>query len=68
MQSKPVNRPVPARPAPQFCANARQVVTDPARYRDRPIIRRLAWIALMAERGNAVDQLRLAQMQAGMAR
>lgn len=63
MQTNPETRPIPACPAPAFCAAARQIVNDPATYNDRPIARRLAWIALLAERGKSADQARLAMMQ-----
>jgi hypothetical protein len=43
-------------------ADARRVVANPEQYADRPILRRLAWMALMADRGQRVDQNRLAQM------
>lgn len=65
MQTNPETRPIPARPAAAFCDAARQIVNDPATYAAHPIARRLAWIALMAERGKSADQARLAQMQSG---
>ena len=46
----------------QFCADARQVVANPEQYADRPLLRRLAWMTLMTERGNMTDQRRLAEM------
>jgi len=49
-------------PSPHFCADARQVVENPEQYADRPLLRRLAWMTLMTERGNVVDQDRLARM------
>ena len=52
-------RPVPA---PMFAAHARQVVANPEQYAHRPLLRRLAWVALMTQRGLAVDQARLAAM------
>lgn len=51
-----------AKPSAQFCADARQVVANPEQYADRPLLRRLAWMTLMTERGLAVDQNRLAAM------
>jgi len=51
-----------ARPTPVFCANARQVVANPEQYANRPLLRRLAWMVLMAERGQVVDQNSLAGM------
>ncbi len=51
-----------ARPTPRFLADARQVVANPELYADRPLLRRLAWAALMAERRNMVDQDCLAAM------
>lgn len=51
-----------AQPTPQFCADARQVVANPEQYADRPLLRRLAWMTLMIERGNVVDQSQLAAM------
>lgn len=47
---------------PRISADARRVVANPEQYADRPILRRLAWMALMADRGQRVDQNRLAQM------
>jgi len=44
-------------------AHALAVVTDPARYADKPFLRLGAWHALMGERGQRVNQLRLTQMQ-----
>jgi hypothetical protein len=55
-----------ARPTPVFCANARQVVANPEQYADRPLLRRLAWMVLMAERGRVVDQNILAGMPVEM--
>jgi hypothetical protein len=57
----PPKLPTP-RPTAEFCANARQVVANPEQYSDRPLLRRLAWMTLMTERGNMVDQSRLAKM------
>lgn len=51
-----------ARPSPEFCANARQVVANPEQYADRPLLRRLAWMTLMTSRGKIVEQTRLAGM------
>jgi len=51
-----------ARPTPRFLADARQVVANPELYADRPLLRRLAWAALMAERRSMVDQDCLASM------
>lgn len=42
--------------------DARQVVANPEQYRTRPLLRRLAWAALMQQRGHRVDQARLAEM------
>lgn len=49
-------------PTTQFCTDARQVVANPEQYHDRPLLRRLAWMTLMTERGKVVDQDRLARM------
>lgn len=46
----------------QLCADARQVVANPEQYAHRPLLRRLAWMTLMTERGHMIDQGRLAQM------
>lgn len=46
----------------QFCADARRVVANPEQYADRPLLRRMAWATLMAERGHSVNQERLARM------
>ncbi|MFB9149559.1 hypothetical protein [Roseovarius ramblicola] len=43
-------------------SDARRVVANPEQFAHRPLLRRLAWVALMTQRGNAVDQTRLAQM------
>lgn len=51
-----------AQPSPQFLADARQVVANPERYAHRPMLRRLAWEALMTGRGRQVDARRLAEM------
>lgn len=51
-----------AQPTTQFCADARQVVANPEQYADRPLLRRLAWMTLMTERGRIVDQDRLSRM------
>lgn len=51
-----------AQPTPQLCADARRVAANPEQYADRPLLRRLAWMTLMTERGTIVDQTRLAQM------
>jgi len=51
-----------ARPTRRFLADARQVVANPELYANRPLLRRLAWATLMAGRGCAVDQTRLAAM------
>lgn len=51
-----------AQPTEQFCTDARQVVANPEQYADRPLLRRLAWMTLMAERGRIVDQDRLSRM------
>lgn len=61
----PTHRPIPACPAPAFCAAARLIVNNPGYYAGRPIARRLAWTVLMAERGKDCDQSRLAMMQSG---
>lgn len=52
----------PALPSPSFNADARRVAANPERYADRPLLRRLAWVALMAARGRKVDQSQLARM------
>lgn len=51
-----------ASPSTQLCADARQVVENPEQYAHRPLLRRLAWMTLMNERGYMIDQQRLAQM------
>ncbi len=51
-----------ARPTPQFLADARQVVANPELYADRPLLRRLAWAALIADRRRALNQECLAAM------
>ena len=43
-------------------ADALHIVTHPELYHDRAILRRLAWVVLMQERGGRVDQARLARM------
>lgn len=43
-------------------AHARQVVGNPEQYAHRPMLRRMAWMILMDDRGCAVDQGKLAQM------
>lgn len=48
---------------PTLQLDAREVVNDPARFADRPSLRRLAWVILMSERGHRVNQLRVAVMQ-----
>lgn len=53
-----------AQPTPQFCADARQVVTNPEQYAGRPLLRRLAWVALLAERGQSANQLQLSRLSA----
>ncbi|WP_298938116.1 hypothetical protein [uncultured Ruegeria sp.] len=54
---------IPAvKPTTHFCADPRQVVANPEQYADHPLLRRLAWMTLMTERGNVVDQDRLARM------
>ena len=55
-------------PTVDLIADARAVVTNPEQYHDRPFLRRVAWVTLMAERGLTVDQNRLAQMPVEMAR
>lgn len=59
------HRPDPAHPTihPRVAADARAVVTDPARFAAMPAIRMLAWAALLAERGGRVDQARITLMQ-----
>ena len=42
--------------------DALHIVTHPELYHDRAILRRLAWVVLMQERGGRVDQARLARM------
>ncbi|MBE1297344.1 MAG: hypothetical protein GJ678_14110 [Rhodobacteraceae bacterium] len=51
-----------ASPNAQLRTDARQVVANPEQYAHRPLLRRLAWMTLMTERGNMVDQRRLAEM------
>lgn len=51
---------------PDTSFDARRVVANPEQYADRPLLRRLAWVALMKERGKAVDQDQLAQMPVEM--
>lgn len=51
-----------AGPSAQLCADARQVVANPEQYAHRPLLRRMAWMTLMTERGHMIDQRRLAQM------
>jgi hypothetical protein len=50
-------------PTDQFKTDARRIVTDPEQNAGRPLLRRLAWGVLMAERGYKVDQARITQMQ-----
>lgn len=45
-----------------FLADAHAIVSDPAQYHNRPILRRMAWVTLMTARGKTVNQTRLAQM------
>lgn len=47
---------------PDTSIDPRQVVANPEQYHDRPLLRRFAWAALMKDRGQTVDQTRLAQM------
>ena len=51
-----------ASPGAKLCADARQVVANPEQYAHRPLLRRMAWMMLMTERGCMIDQGRLAQM------
>ena len=51
-----------AGPSTKLCADARKVVANPEQYAHRPLLRRMAWMALMTERGNMIDQRRLAEM------
>jgi len=46
----------------RFITDARQVVANPEQYADRPLLRRMAWMALMSARGKSVDQNMLASM------
>jgi hypothetical protein len=50
-------------PTDQFKTDARRIVTNPEQHAGRPLLRRLAWGVLMAERGYKVDQARITQMQ-----
>ena len=54
-------RPAPSA-QPRLSDGARQVVANPEQYADRPLLRRLAWAALMGGRGKRIDQRRLARM------
>lgn len=54
---------VEGEPTQQFKDDARSIVTNPEQHAGRPLLRRLAWGVLMAERGNKVDQARITQMQ-----
>lgn len=49
-----------AEPTPVFVANAREVVANPEQYADRPILRRLAWMTLMANAGRRLSAEQLA--------
>jgi hypothetical protein len=51
-----------AQPSAQFCADARQIVANPEQYANRPLLRRMAWATLMAERGLRFDPDHIAQM------
>lgn len=53
-----------AKPSGQMISNARAVAANPEQYHDRPILRRLAWMTLMAARGHSVNQRRLALLPA----
>jgi hypothetical protein len=55
--------PIEGEPTDQFKTDARRIVTDPEQHAGQPLLRRLAWGVLMAERGNKVDQARITQMQ-----
>lgn len=48
--------------APRMDTHALQVVCRPELCAQRPLLRRLAWIALMTARGKSVNQTRLAAM------
>jgi len=48
--------------AQQLHTDARHVVANPEQYADRPLLRRMAWMALMSARGKSVDQNILAAM------
>lgn len=69
MQSK-FNIPHPAQEAHRTqiitCRDARTIIRNPVYYHDRPILRRLAWSALMRERGQKVNHARLSKMFAEM--
>ncbi len=58
--------PGPARrhlPAPFMrLDDARHIVTHPELYAHRPILRRLAWAALMQARGQRINHRRLSHM------
>lgn len=51
-----------ARPTAGLIADARKVVANPEQYAGRPLLRRLAWMTLLSQRGRVADQSRLAQM------
>ncbi|WP_341204810.1 hypothetical protein [uncultured Sulfitobacter sp.] len=53
-----------AKPSDQFLSDARMIAANPEQYHDRPILRRLAWMTLMAARGHSVNQRRLALLPA----
>ncbi len=55
-------------PTVEQVTDARSVVANPEQYHDRPLLRRLAWMTLMTDRGLTFDQNRLAQMPVEMGR
>lgn len=50
--------------ANQTQRDALSVITNPSRFADRPALRRLAWAALKAARGQGVHQHRLIALAA----
>lgn len=48
-------------------ADALKVVTDPERYQNQWMLRRLAWATLLERRGRRMAQRPVAQMQRAMA-
>ncbi len=56
-----------AQPSAQFLSDAREVLANPEKYSERPLLRRLAWLTLKTANGMVCRQRHMVELRTEVA-